>query len=377
MQELFTPPSGDSFLELTSLYQSLRKVMPLKQKQYMVLPKSIQQLSYILTQNRGELPLYWASPAFTSAYFYYFMPWNLVRLAQLLPNLSFPEISYIKEHPYILDIGSGTLTIPIALWLFRKELRNIPLTIYCLDTSKKPMEYGKRLLEMLMGEPTWNIVLLDARTSNKYVLQHRVALTTASNVLNELVQKRTTHMEDTIHRFYTTLTRSLGDMSHALCIEIGTRLGGNTISLLRNSVLEAGIYDIIAPCTHQGECPYAQEKASSWCHFTFADFVAPQWLESLSSKACLAKTTLSTSFLHIGNGVTQQYNSRILSAPIYLPQSKEHIRYTCTEGGIVALEKARRYVQGTALNTRRSSPERIDVKTKHPFAFIVTQKRRY
>ncbi|MDE7469582.1 MAG: small ribosomal subunit Rsm22 family protein [Desulfovibrionaceae bacterium] len=374
MNELFTPPNKDAIDALEELYAPIRKVMPLKKNQYALLPRSIQELSYILTQQRGEMPFYWSSPRLRSAYFYYFMPWNLVRLAQCIPNLYLPELSYIEEYPSILDIGSGPLTLPLALWLFRKDLRDIPLTIYCYDTAKHPMEYGKRLLEEIMSTKKWKIVLIDARKTHYRDIKTKVALTIASNVINELVQRKTRSMEESLTNVYTMLTYHLAHKSHALCIEIGTRLGGTIISALHDIIVEAEEYDIIAPCTHNNVCPYSEGKQKTWCHFSFADFVAPTWLTKLSTRADLPKTTLSTSLLHIGNGIENTYNSRILSSPIYIPSTKEYIRYVCREEGIGVLEKAKRYVQGTALNTQISIPQRIDEKTGCPFVSLVKEK---
>lgn len=376
MKELFTPPHSDAVQSLTTLYTAMKSVLPLKEKQYKSLPRDIQDLSYILTQNRGEMPFYWSSPAMLSAYFYYFMPWNLVRLAQCIPNLQLPTVEQFRECPYIIDIGSGTLTIPIALWLFRKELRDIPLTIYCCDTTKKPMEYGRALLEKIMESTPWNIVLIDARKTHSSTLKNAVSLITAANIANEMVQKRNGYLEESIHRIYTMLTRNLSNYGQALCIEVGTRLGGSIIAMLHNAVVEADEYTVIAPCTHMELCPYSVPNAKSWCHFSFADFVAPQWLERLSQKAHLSKTTLSTSLLHIGKNVTNPYNTRILSAPIRIPETKEYIRYACNEKGIVVLENAKYIVQGTALNAFVPENPRIDVKTALPYASIETKRKK-
>ena len=370
MHKLFTSPPQKYRESLEALDNVLRSTIPLKEKQYKKLPYSIQELSHILTQDRGELPFYWSSPSLLCAYFYYFMPWNLVRLAQFIPNLSLPPLSYIKQYPYILDIGSGPLTLPLALWLFRKELREIPLTIYCYDTAKKPMEYGKKLLEQIMPKEQWKIILIDARKTDIRKVNLKVSLTIASNVANELVQRRRAHVEAILTHLYNMLTCHLLEYSQALCIEIGTRLGGTITSLLHDIIIQAQEYSIIAPCTHQNLCPYSDHKSKTWCHFSFSDFIAPHWLTSLSQRSHLPKTTLSTSFLHIGNGSEHIYNSRVLSSPIYIPATKEYIRYICREEGIGILEHSSKYIQGTALNTVNSFPKRIDKKTRFPFVCI-------
>ena len=78
--------------ELDALGQALRTVRPLRSAHYRDLPADIEALSRLLTCERSGLYRpYWSSPASTSAYLYYFLPWNVLRLARLFRSLPLPD----------------------------------------------------------------------------------------------------------------------------------------------------------------------------------------------------------------------------------------------------------------------------------------------
>ncbi|WP_448339637.1 hypothetical protein AB9L13_12365 [Desulfovibrio piger] len=84
---------------------------PLRSAHYRNLPADIEALSRLLTCERSGLYRpYWSSPASTSAYLYYFLPWNVLRLARLFRSLPLPDPRLWLEKgqtPLLLDGGSG------------------------------------------------------------------------------------------------------------------------------------------------------------------------------------------------------------------------------------------------------------------------------
>ncbi len=68
--------------------RALRGVWPLNRAHRASLAADTAALSELLTVNRAEMRSpYWSSPAATSAYLYYFLPWNLIRLCRLFSGL--------------------------------------------------------------------------------------------------------------------------------------------------------------------------------------------------------------------------------------------------------------------------------------------------
>lgn len=339
----------DAVHALELLPQCLHEVNPLNQRQFSLLPRSIRDLWKALTMERALRKAdYIANPAFFSAYLRYFMPWNLVRLTALLTDLSLD----IPVHGTVLDIGSGPLTFPLALYIARPELRTKPLRILCVDRAPRIMETGKLLLETLAARhagslPPWNIELHQGRFGEP--LKVRADLVSAVNVLNEFVWKHADHapLADHADSVLHELVELTSYGGHILVVEPGEPRAGGLISALRANALLADMH-IEAPCPHTGACPMPGifrtgqrimmesagidakrpsdiEKAGPpatrevphgsemkplapvrmptirpkypWCHFAVPAELAPSWLRKLSESAGLGKEKLSFSFI--------------------------------------------------------------------------------
>ena len=165
------------------------------------LPDDIAHLSRLLTTERAGLDRpYWSSPASISAYLYYFLPWNLVRLTRLLASLPLTDPRSVAPQggeALLVDVGSGPLTLPLALWLARPEWRSAPVRVLAMDTSSQPLELGKTLMEVLgeiTGQPVWPIRVARApldqvvRQAGPLLSGGRAQpwIVSAANVLNEL-----------------------------------------------------------------------------------------------------------------------------------------------------------------------------------------------
>ena len=198
---LFPPLSAETRRILDMLPEALTKVWPLNAGHKRSLPDDVAQLSRLLTTERAGLARpYWSSPASISAYLYYFLPWNLVRLTRLLASLPLADPRTVAPQggeALLVDVGSGPLTLPLALWLARPEWRSAPVRVLAMDTSSQPLELGKTLMEVLgelTGQPVWPVRV--ARAPLDQVVRQaapllsggraRPWLVSAANVLNEL-----------------------------------------------------------------------------------------------------------------------------------------------------------------------------------------------
>lgn len=344
------------------VYLALRKVRPLNRLHRAGLVEDVVALSQSLTCSRAELSRpYWTSPSLTSAYLYYFLPWNLVRLTRLLRGLCLPEPP-AGGHPLLVDLGTGPLTVPLALWLACPQWRRLPLEVLALDCAGQPPRLGRELFEALArkeGLEPWKIHVVQeplSRTAHcvhAFLSEGRVPwLVTAANVLNELPEQKRRGTDEegaedgggSDNRSAQLLEGLLPILRRApgcrfLFVEPGTRLGGTTLMRLRAAARAMGL-EVLAPCTHSGRCPLLSRESAdeeealfddglgldpdgeggtpphgqedgvpvsrlagrAWCHFTFDCSGAPAWLSKLSVEAGLAKSTLSLSFLLLGRG---------------------------------------------------------------------------
>lgn len=416
--------------ELDALGQALRSVRPLRSAHYRDLPADIEALSRLLTCERSGLYRpYWSSPASTSAYLYYFLPWNVLRLARLFRALPLPDPRLWLEQgqtPLLLDGGSGPLSVPLALWLARPEWRALPLQVLAVDNAVQPMELGRDILTAwgdILDQPVWQIRVERGSLEHMPRLERALAdtlsrqgrhlrpwLLTAANVLNELsAESRRMNREDDeddegsggVRRLEALLDQleplcwpaPLHDddtasadaalLPAALFVEPGTRLGGKTISRLRDAALERDLLPL-APCSHRQPCPLAHAPADrGWCHFTFDCEGAPQWLQELSSAAGLAKSALSLAPLLLradpaaGAGLTEELDERddeapdadsarreaaamlrharpvrVFSSPFVVPGLRGQARYGCCAAGLAVVPDAAALPSGAAVTAR-------------------------
>lgn len=348
---LFPPLPAAAREALERLPEALARVRPLSAAHRRSLPEDVATLSRLLTTERGALKRpYWSSPAFVSAYLYYFLPWNLLRLTRLLRGLPLPDPqapAFAGGEALLLDAGSGPLSLPLALWLARPQWREAPVRVLALDSAAQPLELGRALFAAwgeLLGQKTWPVhtargplaslarhaapLLSGGRGAGRDAQRGprlqgkpgaivRPWLVSAANVLNELPSGRGfggaeegeespgSPRDEPLERLLDALAplfrgggagpaaQGLPVAPALLFVEPGTRLGGTTIMRLRALALERGL-QALAPCTHHTVCPLLRGSGGrSWCHFTFDGTGAPDWLRGLSAQAGLAKSGLS------------------------------------------------------------------------------------
>ncbi|MDR1212470.1 MAG: rRNA methyltransferase, partial [Spirochaetaceae bacterium] len=108
--------------ELEELMVLIEQTFPLEKRFRQDLPHDTARLSRLLTYEREEREDgYMGKAALLGAYLRYFLPWNVYRLSRILPGLPLA----LKDGDLLLDLGSGPLTFPAALWLCRKEFRSL------------------------------------------------------------------------------------------------------------------------------------------------------------------------------------------------------------------------------------------------------------
>lgn len=369
MHHLFTALSPEYRQRLESLPTALDTVAPLRTAHRRDLPMAIRDLSQMLTSERGALSEpYWAAPRLLSAYLRYFMPWNLVRLGRLLPSLDLVDRDALLERPLILDLGSGPLTLPLALWLARPDLRTLPLTFLCADIAPHPLEVGRDLLQVVAGEESpWALRTLRAPLESALKeVRGDAALIMAGNVMNELKPRRDEPLEFRMEDLAEKIGAAMAQGGRLLVIEPGTRLGARYVTQFRRAAMEVGLAPL-APCPHHDACPMLETGGpGGWCHFTFPIQGAPAWLEELSRRAKLEKGTASLSFVLLGEAdkVAPPRNTiRIISDAFPLPGRREPVRYACSERGLALLHDARQVHSGTALEITWPEVERRDRKS--------------
>jgi hypothetical protein len=323
---------------------------------------------------------------------HYFLPWNLYRLAWLLPGLDLLSPPPEREI-HLLDLGSGPLTLPLALWCARPDLRRRPVRLVCADVASRPLEVGRDALRRLAGpDSPWRVSPVRGPLEKALAggCFHAIL---AGNILNELRPFRGEDLEDRLERMCAAMFRSLAPDGRIFLVEPGTRLGGSLVALVREVALKQGLHPI-APCPHAGPCPLrAAPTSSRWCHFVSTVPDAPESLLELSRRSRLEKDGLALSCLLLCRAAEQMAGDasrgeetaggparkagaaagrtpspagafvRILSHPIRLPARPAPARYACSAKGLALVLDALSLPSGGAVRVLWPCPEERDGKT--------------
>lgn len=358
-EQLFPRASRDFLTQLAGLSKHLDAAMPMRRQHRRELPSEIRHLSHLLTDERGDLRRdYLSDPAALSAYLRYFLPWNIYRLGVLFSGLALdPGGDDPDGAATIVDLGTGPLTAPLALWLSRPRLRKRPLTFICVDRAPKPMRLGLDVLNSLAaaqgGLAPWKITLvkgpLDAR------LREKADLIIMANALNEVLHRGDSEdLFDTADALAWHLTSMLTPTGALCVVEPGVRPSAHLMAALRGGLLHHGLKPL-APCPHTEPCPMSGRGYTAWCHFNFDAEAAPGWLKKLSDEAKLPKDNVSLSFLHFsakgrklaaGEGKSLV---RAVSGPFELPAPdgmapRRFGQYACSERGLTLLSLPKKHL---------------------------------
>ena len=382
-KNLFSKLPEESQKIIETFDEIVQRVKPLNSKQLYRMPETIKELSHLLTDDRNSRRAGYMNDVPTlSAYIRYFMWWNLVRLSPLFAGFETnPQTKQVfqnlPENPVFLDLGSGPLTVPIALWLACPSLRSKKLTFYCLDTSQNALSFGEEIFLSIVAKTykatpeqvEWNIIRVKGEIGTE--IRKKADFITCGNMFNELYWNTSKPLEE-ISKNYTNLLLSYGnEKTSVLVIEPGVPRSGRFITLLRNSLIRKKM-TILSPCPHMVECPMEGKKGGKWCHFTLLTDKAPKKLHKLSDSAKLSKDRASFSFVFASNVVDSvvekpvensknpQIDIRVVSDPIRLPREKTG-RYACSSLGLTLLEAPEKALSSGDF-VQVSSPQRTSPK---------------
>jgi hypothetical protein len=341
---------------MDALIDLIDKTFPLPSRFRAGLPRDVAALSRSLTDKRSDRDDgYLGKPAPLSAYLRYFLPWNVYRLARLLPALAID----LADGDSVTDLGSGPLTVPIALWLARPDLRSKRLDFRCLDRTGKVLDAGNALFSALVAGTNcpWKIRTIRGSLGTR-IEGGKAALVTAANVLNELFWEDRTPVAEQAERKAGFLSALAGDRGAVLVVEPGIPRSGEFISALRAAFIELG-RNPLAPCTHALACPMSGgHRGAKWCHFAFETDDAPPRLHKLSAAAGIPKERATLSFLYSGPRIDpamvptafsataagKGLAVRVISDAFPLDEGGAG-RYACSEQGLTLVAGSRRDVE--------------------------------
>ena len=359
----------------------LQNIKPLSSKQLYQLPNLIKELSHQLTDERSSRHNgYMNQTVMLTAYSRYFMWWNLFRLTNLFRGFPKNCFDNLKDNDYCLDLGSGPLTIPVALWLSRPELRKKKLTWYCTDISQTALSLGEEIFLSVVAktldneneniEP-WKIIRVKGELGTE--IRNKASFVTCANMFNELYYDTAKPLEEQAKKYTNTLISYATEKSMILVVEPAFPRSSRFISLTRDALIRKK-FSIVSPCPHTKECCMDGRKGGKWCHFVLDTSFAPKKLHKLSDKAGLPKDRASLSFVFAQNFEEIQNDElkiRVVSDMIKLPQNATG-RYACSKLGLTLVKSnftnSKKFDSGSLISTEEptnkiESSAKIDTKS--------------
>lgn len=341
----------------------IQDIKPLNSRQLYQQNEIIKELSHSLTDERQSRRLgYMNDTKYLIAYARYFMWWNLVRLTPIFAGLETkPEtrsfLESLTDDSVCIDMGSGPLTVVVALWLACPTLRKKALTWYCVDLSQTALSLGEELFLKVAAktasfdemQKTWNIIRVKGEFGTE--IRKKADLFTCANMFNEAYWSTDKPLEEVSKKNSSTILSYCNEGAGIFVAEPGIPRAGRFVSLLRSCFIRQK-KQIDLPCPFEGECPMEGKKGGKWCHFVLDATTAPKALQKLSEKAGLPKDRAAVSFVFAhGNTKTddkakapvqkEPLKLRVVSDPIALFGGQTG-RYCCSEMGLtlaVAPEK--------------------------------------
>ncbi len=369
----------------------VNSVYPLTSKQRALLPAQIRSLSHELTDEREDRRMgYMNETTALSAYIHYYLWWNIVRLSRVFSNL--PDSFFnLKDGSVCLDIGSGPLTIPIALFLSRPELREKKITFYCMDLSAQALQAGENIFLAVAASlqcEAWKIIRVCASLGDMQIKQ-KADLVCSANLFNELMQNQESDKgqpPDYLAKKYSTellkYIEKKNDDARIFISEPGVPSCGRLISRLRDAFMKRHFYPV-APCPHYGNCPMEGKRGGKWCNYSFSTEDAPESLRHFSRSIYIPKERAVLSFLALEKkwkdeeeetspapvdrerDLNQQgkISFRISSDPIRLPGNRTGY-YACSPLGLLLAVSDSELRSGDLLEVEADHlPDRRDEKT--------------
>ncbi len=351
-------------------------VYPLTSKQRALLPGQIRSLSHELTDEREDRRMgYMNETTALSAYIHYYLWWNIVRLSRVFANL--PQSFFnVGDDSVCLDIGSGPLTVPIALFLARPELRGKKLTFYCMDLSSQALQAGENIFLAVAASlkcEAWKIVRVCSSLGDMQIKQ-KADIVFSANLFNELMQVQESDRgqpPDFLAKKYCTeilkYVEKKNDNARVFISEPGVPSCGRLISCLRDAFMKRHFYPA-APCPHYGTCPMEGKRGGKWCNFAFSTEDAPESLRRFSRSIYIPKERAVLSFLALEKiwkeeeegpvedaGGEGKLVFRVTSDPIRLPGGRTGY-YACSPLGLLLAVTDSELLSGDLLEV---DPERI------------------
>lgn len=228
-------------------------------------PTIAKRATELSTHFQSPQPTPWGDPLTMAAYLSYFYPLNYARCWNVIAEAN--RSGVLAKIESINDFGCGP---GVMLHCVEDFFESTPGDNF----SKGPLFFFEEI------DPHASQVALDLHTKavkfDGVIRKH--SLLASSFAITEL----------------TTIPSHWWDFDSLMIIAPATHHGSHLLIQLRSSLIQKG-YQILAPCTHQEQCPLF-EHPRDWCHMR-TNFAGPIWWPEIEAHIPMQNTSLTYSYL--------------------------------------------------------------------------------
>jgi hypothetical protein len=326
---------------------------------------AVRELSIAFTAERKDLAAgYLSQPRYRAAYLLYYLLTGAASTQSALHLAGWTPPETEEGKPLrILDLGAGPLTASLgvvqALGSMGAGVGKRKLQVTALDGVAAALNDGAQILRIV--RPDAEVITGDCnlreRKSLKQALKGRYDLILLANVLNEwaLAGKKSTDAAEFVQWL---LDEHLSENGTVLLLEPATRNGSHVLIDVREHLLAAGDWQILAPCRGTAACPYAERGHRDWC-FSDQPWRRPDLIMALDDAIDHERGTLKFSYLVLqpGAGKVQRSGPNLITARAIggpMKAGGTYRRYVCgPDGRLTAVVPDRQRVPDDLLHAFR------------------------
>lgn len=216
--------------------------------------------------------------------------------------------NYKQDIKSVLDVGAGT---GAATWAVTNLVQADKIT--CLEREEEMRKVGCKLMNQHIPNVEWKPFDL---TQNE--IQEKADLVITSYVINELTEA---DRQNAIIKMWNATNGIL------VILEPGTPEGFSHILQARDLLLEQGA-NILAPCTHNGECHIGKDD---WC--SFYTRVARSKMQKQAKKGQLGYEDEKFSYIAVSKTPVSQSSDAIILRHPQINSGYVKVKL-CTQNGI-------------------------------------------
>lgn len=259
----------------------------------------------MFTARNQEFGNYLSAENQLNAYTLYYLFPNLAKVSAILEYCVRQKWLRIFPDMKIADIGCGpgVGVLGILNYLMPKYLpEEFPaLQLTAIDQSAQALKLANRITDSFKI-PSLNVKYQTADLENPdtNLFMEKQDVIIMSNVVNELYRQKSDFALKRVNLLKNMLDMYLSEKGLLFIVEPALQKTSRELIAVRDLLLKDSTYTVLAPCTHQNNCPFSDDlHKEDWCHEAHY-WHNPALIDQIDKLTGMNKHHIKYSFLIIG-----------------------------------------------------------------------------